>query len=290
MAAPALPEQVIHRMARRSHRYAHYLWHAMRNNWSRLSPQDRDLILKKYPGWAPPRPALDEEGKPILDNDSGEDFLYMHREMIAEVNRILEEVGDPAYQKVEGWVRTPAPDAEDYPVPDLPNFPDYQETKSDAYYHDVMTKYENRIRDRSYLRTVTLGRLGAVIEYSIHGDMHKRWAAPSPMGYRPRTPIAQDTDPRWDDPAYAFLGDTYASHVNPTFWKIHGWVDARIEEWKSANGIDKIKWKGDWTGPLEHHHRPVHLRSNVEDESSRVQALQEVATILGSVKGFDGFL
>jgi len=31
------------------------------------------------------------------------------------------------------------------------------------------------------------------------------------------------------------LGDFYSSHVNPVFWRLHGWVDDRIEDWFAAH-------------------------------------------------------
>jgi len=85
--------------------------------------------------------------------------------------------------------------------------------------------------------------------------MHMRWAA-QPSGSRPtvdpRMPNSIDT--RWDDPDYNYLGDTYSSHVNPVFWKIHGWVNDRIEDWKSAHNISgNIIWKGTWVGKMPNH-------------------------------------
>ena len=42
---------------------------------------------------------LDQDGVRVnlvcIDNGSGEDFLYMHRQMIVEVNKLLEDVGKP---------------------------------------------------------------------------------------------------------------------------------------------------------------------------------------------------
>lgn len=40
----------------------------------------------------------------------------MHRHMIEIVNRKLQEIHDPLYQKVEGWKTVPIPIDEDYPV------------------------------------------------------------------------------------------------------------------------------------------------------------------------------
>lgn len=45
-----------------------------------------------------------------------------------------------------------------------------------------------------------------------------------------------DFDENWDDPRYDFLGEFYSSHVNPLFWRLHGWVDDRIEDWYKTHG------------------------------------------------------
>lgn len=73
------------------------------------------------------------------------------------------------------------------------------------------------------------------------------------MEMRPDTdPIDSDSiATKWDDPAYDWLGDTYSSHVNPVFWKLHGWIDDCIEAWASANGISgDIDWNGTWVGGM----------------------------------------
>ena len=76
-----------------------------------------------------------------------------------------------------------------------------------------------------------------MIEMTIHNAMHLRWAACFGLhSSRPLQPTGE-VDPtkgevieaRWDDTRYDFLGDTYSSHVNPIFWKLHGWIDDRIE-------------------------------------------------------------
>ena len=69
--------------------------------------------------------------------------------------------------------------------------------------------------------------------------MHIRWSAPPrdpetnallPLG-RPD----EDISDRWDNPKYDWLGEFYSSHVNPIFWRLHGWIDDRIEDWASAH-------------------------------------------------------
>ena len=47
---------------------------------------------------------------------------------------------------------------------------------------------------------------------------------------------------------YQCLADTYSAHVNPIFWKIHGWVEDRLEDWREANNLKRIPWKYKWEG------------------------------------------
>jgi hypothetical protein len=112
-----------------------------------------------------------------------------------------------------------------------------------------------------------LGELGALIEFSVHNDMHMRWSAlprdpqtnePIPAGRR-----VGDIDSRWDNPRNNYLGDFYSSHVNPIFWRLHGWIDDRIDDWFRAHEhrhpgavrrrqIDGVDWfeAGHWVEPV----------------------------------------
>jgi hypothetical protein len=252
-----LPNLLVAEMAQRRHRFHHYLWHRVRNAWLQLKEEERQAVRSIDPGWEPPRPARDEAGRLIRDNDSGEDFFFMHRRMIELANEILSTVADPHYPRVEGWRRAPPPGDADYPVPDFAGS-GLGEVKSVEYFEQYIARWENQYTDPGYLRAVTLGQLGSDIEFTIHNDKHMRWAAPSSVGYRPNTVVTAGIAEQWDAPAYAYLGDTYSSHVNPVFWKIHGWVDDRIEDWKGANGVTgDIPWKGTWVG-LNDHHMPDH--------------------------------
>jgi hypothetical protein len=285
-------------MAQRQHRFHHYLWHRVRNAWLRLSEEERQAVRSINPGWEPPHPARDASGRPIRDNDSGEDFLFMHRQMIAHVNATLAQVGDLGYPRVEGWRRVPPPGDADYPVPDFPGS-GLEEVKSPEYFEQYIAPWERRYADPDHLRSVTLGQLGCDIEFNIHNDMHMRWAAPSPVGYRPPTAVTGEIDGQWDAPAYDYLGDTYSSHVNPVFWKLHGWVDDRIEDWKRANGVaGDIDWRGAWVGPATHpHHETPHARAGAR--ATRTPAavaaapdeLQQIDRIISAsaVSDTDGF-
>lgn len=292
---PTLPDQVVNEMAQRRHRFHHYLWHRVRNSWLRLTPGEQQAVRDINPQWVPLRPAVDASRRPLRDNDSGEDFLYMHRQMIALVNGILAQVNDPEYPRVEGWSYIPTPDDTDYPVPAFPGS-GLEEVKSVDYFEQFIAPWERRYTDPDYLRGVTLGQLGSDIEFTIHNDMHMRWAAPSAVGYRPTTALAQTISAQWDDPAYNYLGDTYSSHVNPVFWKLHGWVDDRIEDWRRANGVDEIQWSGDWVGP-HHHDEPFHDPLLVHEdmggapEANVVDDLRQIDRIISAsaASDADGF-
>ncbi|MBI3552972.1 MAG: Tat pathway signal protein [Elusimicrobia bacterium] len=259
--SPALPKEVIAYMAGRDVRMHHYLWHAVRDGWLAFDAKTQKAI--KDMGWEPPRPSLRANGDPIIDNDSGEDFLYMHHHMIAMVNAKLAEVATAqhlSYAKVTSWSQIPAPTDADYPVPPAwdtgdADFNGYlKKVKSDDFFKNTMVPWERDYTDPKKLKTMSLGELGARIEHTIHNSLHMRFCS-NPGAIRPDVDSADPNsiDAKWDDPAYDYLGDTYSSQVNPVFWKIHGWVDDRIEDWKKAHGITgEIAWKGTWVGHQDH--------------------------------------
>jgi hypothetical protein len=285
-----LPREVIEMMAKREHRMHHWLWHEIRNNWNQY-PKDVQAKIEEL-GWRPPRPLQDEVGRPSLHNHSGEDFLFMHRQMIADVNAVLTQVGDPNYPRIEGWVVVPPPGDPDYPVPpawfnpaiqDFLPFSRLQRMKSDVFYNKRFVYWQKLFTNPGFLRSVSLGELGVLIELTIHNVMHLRWAS------SPGTSLPNPDDPtqveatipaEWDDPRFDFMGETYSSHVNPIFWKLHGWIDDRVENWKLANGVfGNDFWKGTWLGKMPSHeeHAPakdVHLA--LEHPKVAAQHLAEV--------------
>ena len=207
--------------------------------------------------------------------------------MIQEVTAKLKEAGKPP---ITGWVTIPAPGpvvAEpDYkvkpptlPPPGNPNgfsippawLDPADETtnrriallKTDGHYWSRMRWWDREFKNAQHLSTLTLGELGQLIEFSVHNDMHMRWASVPrhPKTGEPLPSGRADGDIRdfWDDPKYDFLGEFYSSHVNPVFWRLHGWVDDRINDWYRAHEaahpgevvkatIQNIAWfkKGKW--------------------------------------------
>jgi hypothetical protein len=207
----------------------YFLWHAVRDGWERF--EDEDKAKLKTRGWMTPRPSLDENENVNLFNSSGEDFLFMHRQMIKHVNDMLSQLRDPTYPEVIGWNPIPSPQDSDYPVPPYwVDAPFESGIKTDDYYFQVIKPMENRFTDLNYLSQISLGELGARLEYSIHAIMHLRWSSRPLLGMRPNLSLVNsDTiGTRWDAPAYDFLADFYSSHVNPIFWKLHSWIDNRM--------------------------------------------------------------
>lgn len=256
---PKLPAQVVTMMASREMRMHHYLWHQVRNGFLFFDQGTQKAIRDM--GWEPPRPAqrprADGSVETILDNDSGEDFLYMHRQMIASVNAVLDTAKDPQYPKVQGWTAIPRPGDGDYPVPPAYASGDdsldsyLRNVKSDDAFSSQFVEWESDYTNPDNLASMTLAELGSRLEFTVHNQMHMRWSSPPVPGVRPDVDADKPgtIDASWDDAQYDWLGDTYSSHVNPVFWKLHGWVDDRIEDWKRANHIGgDIAWKGTWTG------------------------------------------
>lgn len=283
-----LPTEVINKMAQHRTRFHRYLWHRLRNSWLSLTEGERNAVRAAAPEWEPPRPALDALRSPLRNNGSGEDFLFMHRQMLECVNVMLSLLGEAiGGDRVRGWHRLPPPGDTEYPVPEFPDS-GLEEFKSPEYYESFLAPLERRFTDADYLRGVTLGQLGSDIEFTVHVGAHVRWAAPSAVGYRPTYSGEGGIEAPWDEPAYDYLGDTYSSHVNPVFWKLHGWINNRVEDWRRAHGIEGvIVWEHTWVGP------PVDLEHNRQDElvlleEERWRRIDRIISASGT-SAFDGF-
>ena len=290
-----LPIMVRNMLTKREHRMHHYLWHAVRDGWLRFDPVSCNDL--KNNGWEPLRPSLNTTGQPIHTNNSGEDFLFMHRQMIIHVNDMLTQIQDPTYPKIEGWNNIPAPGNIDYPVPIWIDAPDsIKNSKTDDFYSNWMKPREDHYTNLSNLAQISLGELGSRLEYSIHNAMHLRWSS-KPAEIRPSIdPTNANTiDIKWDNPIYDFLTDTYSSHVNPIFWKLHGWIDNRIEDWKQAHNITgPVPWSVQWDRNMMPHHTVVHAADSmvtIEETSvdDSIGNMLEVAKIIQKTNVFPSF-
>ncbi len=284
-----LPTPLVDKMAARARRMHNYLWHEVRDNWLTY-PKDVQEELRKA-GWEPPRPAWDASGNPLLDNNSGEDFLYMQRQAIRYANKILAQANDPDYPRVEGWLEIPAPDNSDFPVPPLwfdpAEFPVIMRfttrSKTDLTYEKYLKPWEAMFTEPGFLKSISLGTFGSLLHATVHDTVRHRWAA-VPGGKRPEPSAEVTTIPvDWDVSQYNYLGDTYSMQVNPIYWKFCGWLDERIDNWKVVHGVfGNDFWKGTWTGklPAAPEGAPAGLHERLEDPDVANQHAKEVEQLL----------
>lgn len=244
--------------------------------WYILSEDSKKRI--KELGWFLERPPFNKPTTPTapgplnLTNGAGEDFLYMHRKMISMIRNEYASKGVPY---IESWKPTSLPspsisqfeyvEVDDLEIPGKKTFqlnplqsgnmmplPPYDPkpedeanntiifAKSTEFFSNVMVPTARMFTNHAYLGSLSLGALGSLIEFTIHGWMHNRWANAKgavlmdPEG-NPKVRSTFDFDVMWDHPKYDFLGEFYSSHVNPLFWRLHGWVDARIDDWFNAH-------------------------------------------------------
>jgi hypothetical protein len=256
MATP-LPEAVIVMLASPEMRLHHQLWHASRDNWDRLDADQKEWLRANN---CQPGPVNAERSAGLrpqhLANHSGEDFLFMHRRMIKAVRDIA---GAAAPQ---GWKRLPEPAAladfapgrlkkvigniDGNGVPPAWVIPDDANTsawlaslRTSATFNGRFRSWEVQYTNPAWLASVSLGELGAWIEFTIHNWMHMRWTSvqrdPALSGLAvPEGRQDDDFANKWFKPENDHLGATFSSHVNPVFWRLHGWVDDRVEDWFRA--------------------------------------------------------
>jgi hypothetical protein len=287
---PLLPKQLILTMAARARRMHNYLWHEVRDNWLSYPPDLQDDVRKF--GWEPPRPALDEEGNPNLKNNSGEDYLYMHRQTIRYANTVLAKANEESYPRVEGWLHLPPPEDPDFPVPDpwfdageFPQITRFTErSKAEITFRKYLKPWEDLYTDPGFLKDISIGTLGALIQTTVHDTVKRRWSA-VPGGRRPEPGPNVGTIPaEWDDPRYDYLGDFYSMQVNPVYWQFYGWVDDRIENWKVVHGVfGNGFWQGRWMGKIPSDVRegaPAGLHERLEDPDVSKQHAAEIEQML----------
>ncbi|MEB0047009.1 MULTISPECIES: PvdJ/PvdD/PvdP-like protein [unclassified Pseudomonas] len=235
------------------HRLFHQLWHASRDKWHKLSEKKRDAL--RGIGWQPgPRDKERDARGPRKDrNGSGIDFFFMHRHMLGIAR---------SKQDLPSWLAFPLPqpalerdrqgfaryfdnhDGNALPPTWLTEGDDeytrwVSDIKAAETYHSNFQVWESQYRDPRYLSTLTLGQFGSEVELGLHDWLHMRWAsvARDPSNNIP-VPMARDQADfaaRWYAPENDFLGDPFSSHVNPVFWRFHGWIDDRIEDWFRAH-------------------------------------------------------
>jgi hypothetical protein len=245
-------------MGSREHRLHHALWHSVRGG---LEQKDQHTLEAKFgPTWAQAHalcPAPQTDMFAATYNPAGEDFLYMHRNMIEMLRAEFASAQVPC---IKGFEQVPSP--KEWPLPD--------KSRTGAKSNQTLAllqAWDQKFRDPVWLKSHSLSQVGWSLEFSLHNNMHMRYATElPPKGFDQNgAPISVDgTFPaswNFDDPKYNWLADPYGAALNPTFWKIHGYVDSIIDGWLKANDFDMIsdscgtntrcyEWKGKWTGEL----------------------------------------
>jgi hypothetical protein len=312
----ALIPEAIDMLASRSHRLQHAVWHTVRTRWHVLKRDASAVAEIEERGWWPQRPPFLETGALDLGNGAGEDFLFMHRRMILMMKEVYAHAGK---SPPTGWSALPGadvpqtvydeatvsgartfafdPDASGFMVPPPARDDDLDRLmKSPAFLGGVMRPMQTLFQRTSLLSGLTLGQLGNLLEFTIHGWMHLRWTH---TVYDPDSgePIGRsslfDIDPKWDDPSNDDLGDFYSSHVHPTFWRLHGWIDDRINDWARVNAdriqtatIDDVPWfaaDGQMVLVDEPFSWPAHGHHHPGGGNADVRAMEEVMGIMKSV-------
>ncbi|MBC7691150.1 MAG: hypothetical protein H7222_05225 [Methylotenera sp.] len=250
-------------MAEHAHRLNHVLWHATRNSWTSLTPAEKRSIETLSPAWgknAPicplPSPSISAAG----NSTSGEEFLLMHHHMVDALRVALT---GSHLSCIAGWRELPSPRDSLWPVP-KGQAGDSSKTSDTALMMDAWMK---KLAAPEFLKGKSLSFVGTVIEFSLHNQMHMRWAA-IPRAHDDFSPLDSpqsgllDTSP-YDDRKFQWLGNPYSAHVNPVFWKLHGWVDSVIPKWLAANGYSSVsaqcqgdpkcyQWRSSWVGASMH--------------------------------------
>ncbi|KAF0865642.1 twin-arginine translocation signal domain-containing protein [Pseudomonas sp. LD120] len=236
------------------HRLFHQLWHASRDRWHTL-PKDKRNSLRGL-GWqpGPVKHERDARGRRKHRNASGIDFLFMHRHMLLHARSLQpdlvswHQLPQPCarleqdrqafiryYENHDGCSVPPA-----WVADDDEEFTQWLHgLKSDAAFYGNFQVWESQYQDPEYLSRLTLGQFGSEVELGLHDWLHMRWAdvARDPSNGMPvmEARLSSDFAGRWYQPENDFLGDPFSSHVHPMFWKFHGWIDDRIDDWFRAH-------------------------------------------------------
>ncbi|RZA20992.1 MAG: hypothetical protein EOP10_17330 [Proteobacteria bacterium] len=297
------------------HRISHYMWHTSRGAWPSLQGQvevakaknsgpsasenarkrlallEKSIEQYRSSGWEPPRYFRATE-KETAASGAGEDFLFMHRQMLNRLSAYLE---DRALPMIPAWKTLPKPDDEQYPVGPKGSA-ELGGVKSTEYFYATQSILEKAYQSRTVdldalakdlhayrmrtkadnqnptlaearaeveqlmepipglkyigLKGLSLSDYGHLLEMTIHDGLHARYAfngAARPADADPldRSMWTKEWIKAYGDTSYDWLTDTFSSHVHPWFYRIHGWVDNRINDWLAANDYRSIGSKAE---------------------------------------------
>lgn len=210
------------------HRRAHQAWHQVRDIWD--DPQYtwfRNYVSSNYPDLTL-SPKHSGGASEIADptNLKGVDFLWMHGNMVRELNDRLKEQGLPPFV---GWKVLPRPGSTLFPMG----------AGNEANW-SLLEEWEAVLQEDEMVQSIgTLNRYGFYLEITIHNQMHISYSQArrynfeiSPFDDFSAIPSSVlDTlqyDPQNPDAVEDYLGNSLGSAVNPVFWKLHGWIEDRL--------------------------------------------------------------
>lgn len=264
----ALIPEAIAMLSDRVHRLRHTVWHSIRGDWQSEKMMDADRDRLKNLGWYLTDPPFKTDGRTLdLTNGAGEDFLYMHRRMIRMVHEVYDKADKP---RATAWTQLPPANAPQFAYKEAPdpvnpsvntymydpdnsgvmvppptkeflaqvgNNPFFRFNKTARGLTNLMRNLATSLRNPRVASQLTLGAYGNLIEFTVHNWMHMRWATLSrdPASGMPAVRGDYEIDKKWDAAEHDYLGDFHSSHVNPIFWKLHGWVDDCIGVWEAAH-------------------------------------------------------
>lgn len=236
-------------MGTADHRMWHFLWHGIRNAWDRLTPAQQGQVVTAFG---------DSWKRTATDENVGEEFLHMHRVMLGMLTTQATTSNLPLFPTgTQGENRAIYSDVWTSPgkyepaagAPKLFPFPDGSTAAKPE-----LTRLDAEAKSPQSL-ALPLGAYGALLERGVHNNMHMYWADTRDGGAGPggnwlspsgveqlKTPPAA-----WTNVTNNYLGSTYTAHVHPIFWRLHGYVDNRINDWLRANNYTRIADASDAT-------------------------------------------
>lgn len=237
-------------LASESHRRWHYQWH--RSFKEPNAPSSAEQAIWKKAGLLKAHETPEAFQKRLADHP-GESFFFMHRHMIKMLQVELTALGLPC---VSPWEQAPT-DPQD-PIWPQPRFADVVDELDlemiEAEFRHVR-EWSAKFSDPKFLRGVSLNSLGIQMQSSLHIILHTVYGnRPSDLAKNCQGDefLSRDCDD---------MGSDASSHVNPYFWKLHGYIDSFVGKWLAANGYRRIaadcrgqtqcyQWQGTYLGPL----------------------------------------
>ena len=208
----ALIPEAVAMLASRVHRLRHTVWHTVRGDWYRRDGKmtDDDRKYLQSLGWGLDDPPFTPAFQLDLSNGAGEDFLFMHRRMIAMLHEVYQTAGKTP---PIGWPTVPGPVTPDFayksvPDPFTPGNVVFQYDasqsgffvppvnteyfdamapfglgdsmrflKGNRFFTSIMRNMERNLNNPRILAQLTLGAYGNLIEFTMHNWFHLRWTS-----------------------------------------------------------------------------------------------------------------